>query len=191
MPERDQSLESRLTDILRAYRDSLSDKVYGEENDDLDVLMRVFGITPSQKRENRQYWGRELGMCWQLLVTGVLSHHCKDFSPPMKMGADEPCDCVVGRDAIDTKYRIGSGDAGTLKKFRANGTLLRDMGYTPHLVIVRDDNLPAALRACESGGWTILRSDASFDYIKSRAGYDLKAFLERTATEGSFFVRRT
>lgn len=26
-----------------------------------DVLMDVFGIVPTLKRENRQYWGRELG----------------------------------------------------------------------------------------------------------------------------------
>ena len=33
--------------------------------------MEVFGITPEMKRENRQYWGRQLGMCWQRLVTEI------------------------------------------------------------------------------------------------------------------------
>ena len=131
------SLDTKLKDVLRAYRDSFSMKTYSEENDDCDPLMAVFGITPDQKRENRQYWGRELGMCWQLLVTNILSHHCKEYSPAIKIGADEPCDCCVAKDAIDTKYRIGSGDSGTLKKFKAYGKLLKDRGYRPVLIIVR------------------------------------------------------
>ncbi len=59
---------SRLSDavdeILDAYKVSFCDKTYSDENDDHDVLMDVFGIAPALKRENRQYWGRELGMCW-------------------------------------------------------------------------------------------------------------------------------
>jgi hypothetical protein len=79
-------LDTKLKDVLRAYRDSFSIKTYGDENDDLDPLMDVFGITPDRKRENRQYWGRELGMCWQLLVTNVLSHYCKEYTPAIKVG---------------------------------------------------------------------------------------------------------
>lgn len=99
-------LDTRLKEVLRAYRDSFSMKTYSEENDDPDPLMDVFGISPDRKRENRQYWGRELGTCWQLLVTNVLSHHCKEYAPAIKVGDDEPCDCCVAKDAIDTKYRI-------------------------------------------------------------------------------------
>src|SRR5271169_3046823 len=80
------SLDTKLKDVLRAYRDSFSMKTYSEENDDPDPLMDVFGITPDRKRENRQYWGRELGMCWQLLVTNALSHHCKGYAPAIKLG---------------------------------------------------------------------------------------------------------
>ena len=148
-------LDTRLKDVLRAYRDSFSMKTYSEENDDSDALMDVFGITPDRKRENRQYWGRELGMCWQLLVTNVLSHHRKEYAPAIKVGDDEPCDCCVAKDAIDTKYRIGSGDSGTLKKFKSYGKLLKDSGYRPVLLIVREDNLAAAITACTTGGWTV------------------------------------
>ena len=97
------SLDDTLKDVLRAYRDSFAIKTYSEENDDPDPLMDVFGITPDRKRENRQYWGRELGVCWQLLVTNVFSHHAQDYAPAFKIGSDEPCDCCVGQDAIDTK----------------------------------------------------------------------------------------
>ena len=125
--------------------------------------MDVFGITPSLKRENRQYWGRELGMCWQLLVTQLLSHNCRNYAPALRMGVDEPCDCCVGSDAIDTKYRIGSGDSGTLKKFKSYGKLLVQRGLRPVLLIVREDNLNAAMTACVTGGWTVLQGQQTFD----------------------------
>lgn len=111
-------LQSQLHRILQQYSSSFGAKVYQEENSDHDILMDVFGITPERKRENRQYWGRELGMCWQLLVIKIAEHNCADYRPAIKMERDEPLDLFIGNDAIDTKYRIGSGDSGTLKKFR-------------------------------------------------------------------------
>jgi len=183
-------LDTRLKDVLRAYRDSFSMKTYSEENDDPDPLMDVFGITPDRKRENRQYWGRELGMCWQLLVTNVLSHHCKEYAPAIKVGDDEPCDCCVEKDAIDTKYRIGSGDSGTLKKFKSYGKLLKERGYRPVLLIVREDNLAAAMTACATGGWTVLQGQATFDYIKQLSGFDLLAWLETCKASHEFFINR-
>ncbi len=49
--------------ILKQYQSSFAEKIYSEENDDHDHLMDVFSLSPIIKRENRQYWGRELGMC--------------------------------------------------------------------------------------------------------------------------------
>jgi hypothetical protein len=184
------SLDTKLKDVLRACRDSFSIKTYSEENDEPDPLMDVFGITADRKRENRQYWGRELGMCWQLLITNVLSHHCKEYSPALKVGADEPCDCCVAKDAIDTKYRIGSGDSGTLKKFKSYGKLLRERGYRPVILIVREDNLKSAMKACESGGWTVFQGQGTFDYIEELSKFDLKAWLETLKNSGEFFISR-
>ena len=31
------------------------------------------------KRENKQFWGRQLGMCWQLLVVELCRHTCADY----------------------------------------------------------------------------------------------------------------
>ena len=61
-----------LNGLIRRYQDSFTQKVYDVENDDTDPLMDVFAITPDLKRENRQYWGRELGMCWQLMISEVV-----------------------------------------------------------------------------------------------------------------------
>lgn len=175
-------VENRLDDVLRQYQKSFSAKIYNVENEDHDSLMDAFDISPARKRENRQYWGRELGMCWQLLIVEVCRRHCKDFGKAVKFGADEPYDLTVGKYAIDTKYRVGSGDSGTLKKFKAYGPLLKEKGYEPRLVILREDNLAAAMTACEQGGWKITTGRESFDFIKEISGFDVLSFLNNRAS---------
>ncbi|MCX7067642.1 MAG: hypothetical protein NTW85_08135 [Methylococcales bacterium] len=174
------TIETKLDDILKSYKSSFIDKVYSEENDDRDLLMNVFGITPQLKRENRQYWGRELGKCWESLVVEV----CKpveSFQPALRIGGDEPCDLIVKQYAIDTKYRVGSGDSGTLKKFKSYGLLLRERGFEPVFLFLREDNLPAAMTACQKGTWSIYVGKQSFDFIKEISGFDIEAFLIRKA----------
>jgi hypothetical protein len=150
--------------------------------------MDVFGISPILKKENKQYWGRELGMCWQLLVVETCRTYCSSFQPAFKVGNDEPCDLIVDGYAIDTKYRFGSGDSGTLKKFKAYGPLLRDLKYEPIILILRRDNLSSAIAACQVGTWRIYTGDASFEFIHRISGFDLKSFL--TARVESFPVDR-
>lgn len=169
--------EDSMREVLAAYHDSLSSKAYGAENDDYDVLMKVFGLTPEIKRQNRQYWGRELGMCWQLIVTALFKATVADFQPGYRDGKDELCDLIAGKDAIDTKYRVGSGDSGTLKKFKQYGRQLTDAGLNPVLLFVREDNLPAAITACNVGGWTIYIGEAAFKYVRKLTGVDLKKWL--------------
>lgn len=169
--------------IVKKYHDSFSKKTYNDENNEHDFLMDLFNISPELKRQNRQYWGRELGMCWQLIVTEIARANCgSDFHPALRFDLDEPCDLIIGSDAIDTKYRIGSGDSGTLKKFKQYGKLLKEKGYKPILLIVRDDNLPAAITACRNGGWEIYTKKQSLDYIKKKIGVDLDELLSNFET---------
>jgi hypothetical protein len=166
--------------VLGRYKKSFIEKVYSDENDDHDLLMEAFGISPLLKRENRQYWGRELGKCWESLVIEV----CKKaptFQPALRVGNDEPCDLIVKKYAIDTKYRLGSGDSGTLKKFKSYGPLLREHGYEPVFLFLRKDNLPAAMTACQVGTWKIYTGKQSFDFIKEISGFDLEQYLTRKA----------
>lgn len=165
--------------ILKKYYESFREKTYSDENNDTDVLMDIFGITPEQKRENRQYWGRELGMMWQLIVTEICRNHCCSFKPALKIGSDEPCDLIIDNQAIDTKYRIGSGDSGTLKKFKQYGKLLQDHGYYPVLLILREDNLPDAITACRHGGWTVLTGVEAFKYLYRSTGVDVYSLLKQ------------
>lgn len=164
--------------ILSDYSRSFAGKTYSDENNDHDPIMDIFGVSPETKRENRQYWGRELGMVWQRVVTEVFRDNHPQYGNPIRIGQDEPCDLLAGRDAIDTKYRIGSGDSGTLKKFKQYGELLRGMGHRPVFLIVREDNLPAAITACYAGGWTVLTGDRAFEYVGEQTGVDLKALFQ-------------
>jgi hypothetical protein len=166
----------------------LTRKIYTKENNEHDLLMDVFGISPELKRENRQYWGRELGMCWQLLIVELCRQTRNDFGGAIRIGSDEPCDLTIGNIAIDTKYRIGSGDSGTLKKFKANGLLLRSRGYAPILLVLRTDNLQTAIGACKAGGWEVITGEEAFSFIRDLTKFDIRTFLVQKA--GEFAVRK-
>ncbi|MBL0480567.1 hypothetical protein [Aeromonas veronii] len=181
------TIESNLDSLLERYKNSFIAKEYPDENDDHDILMRVFGITPELKRENKQYWGRELGKLWESLVIEAC-RNLPSFQPALKIENDEPCDLRLGPLAIDTKYRVGSGDAGTLKKFKAYGALLKEHEYEPVFLFLREDNLPAAITACRQGGWTIYTGKQSFDFIKNISGFDMEEYL--TNRVQSYLINR-
>jgi len=183
-------IEKKLSDILKRYQHNFSEKVYVDDYDSTDVLMETFGVTQELKRENKQFWGRQLGMCWQLLVVELCKSTCSEFGDALRFGGDEPCDLTIGTDAIGTKYRVGSGDSGTLKKFKQYGKLLKDKGYRPVLLFVRNDNLPAAITACESGGWTIYTGKSTFDYLQTKTGFDLYGWLCHHRDKGTFLINR-
>ena len=162
---------AKIQEILTKYHSSFSVKTHNQENLDIDILMNLYNITPELKQENKQYWGRELGMIWELVTKEYFKLH-KDFREPRsdEFGTDKPVDYFVGNMAIDTKYRIGSGDSGTLKKFKQYGKMLTDMGYIPVFLILRSDNLTAAMTAAKAGGWQIYTANDSFDFIHHHIG---------------------
>ncbi len=180
MPE---NITDNLEQILAKYQATFAKKVFRDEETETDILMNVFGITPEMKRENRQYWGRELGMCWQLLVEQIFKNTRNDFMPPLRFGNDEPCDFGFANYALDTKYRIGSGDSGTLKKFKLYGNMLKEKAYIPVLLILRHDNLASAITACLKGGWQIVTADDTFAFILTHTGFDLKNYLNQKAED--------
>jgi hypothetical protein len=168
-------MEQKIKEILTQYQISFGTKTYSEENDDIDILMKIFNITPELKRENRQYWGRELGMVWQKIVIAVFSNSDEARYLPAK---SEQYDLQVNSDAIDTKYRLGSGDAGTVKKFKTYGSDLQSQGLNPIMLILREDNLEKTIKACQANGWTVLTGDESFKYIQDHTNVDLRKLLE-------------
>lgn len=162
--------------ILTNYQTKFKTKEFTEVLETTDLLMNLFEIDPLIKRQNMQYWSRELGMCWQRLVVDVAQSH-RTYGPPIRWGDDEPCDLVLGKTAIDTKYRVGSGDSGTLKKMKEYAKKLTDQGFVPVMLILRTDNLQSSVDACESGGWKIYTGQDSFKFIERRTGMDLQTML--------------
>lgn len=183
-------IDKKLSGILKNFQGNFSDKVYVDGYDSTDVLMEAFGITQALKRENKQFWGRQLGVCWQLLVVELCKNMCSDFRGALRFGGDEPCDLVLGKDAIDTKYRVGSGDSGTLKKFKQYGDILRENGYRPVFLFLREDNLPAAMTACQAGGWAVYNGMKTFEYLKDKTGFDLYEWICFHRDQKTFFINR-
>jgi hypothetical protein len=177
------TLSNSLENILEQYQQSFSTKLFGKESVELDDLMLIFGLTQEIKAQNKQYWGRELGMCWLRLIVQLCQYSCEDFGEPLKEGADEICDLILGNDAIDTKYRIGSGDSGTLKKFKQYGKRLQELGYNPVLLILRTDNLDSAITACKNGGWQVKQGLDAYKYIQTKTGFDLKKWFKNRESE--------
>lgn len=185
----DSHLEESLSAILLQYQTSFNNKVFANETDEYDLLMNVFSLTPKIKRKYGQYWGTQLGRCWQKIITEICKNSCQDFQPVLKIkDVGELCDLRVGKYAIDTQYRIGSGDKGTHDKFRYYGNLLTEMGYTPTILILRNDNLPDAINACKGGQWQVFTEQDSMDFIQRISGVDVKTFLENQA--GKYTVSR-
>lgn len=164
--------------ILKKYKLSFNWKIYNNENNDYDVLMDIFWITPELKRENRQYWGRELWMCWQLIITDLMKNTNKDFLPAERMWADEPADLFIWKYAIDTKYRLGSWDSWTLKKFKQYWKMLREKWYIPVMLILRTDNLPAAITALNNWWREVYTDKNTFAFILKHSGVDFCNYLE-------------
>jgi len=182
----DETPENRLDEIMQHYQSAFSEKEFPAVVGDEDVLMNAFCVTDEMKRVNMQYWGRELGMCWQRLVISIFENQ-EGFARGITIGQDEICDLVYREDAIDTKYRVGSGDSGTLKKFRENRRLIREVYQNrPVMMFLREDNLHAAITSIGNSGWVILTGDDSFDYIRENSGFDLEEYL--ISNRGNFSV---
>lgn len=181
--------ENELKKLINQYSKSFSSKTYNDENNDFDPLMKLFNITPELKRENRQYWGRELGKFWERFVIDIFKNYRPDlYKPAQKYGRDEPYDLIIGKYAIDTKYRVGSGDSGTLKKFKKYGEMIINLGYTPVFLIVREDSLPAAMTAIKQGGWKTYTGKQSFEFIKEITGIDVLQLIDSFGD--SYYINR-
>ena len=77
-----------------------------------------------------------------------------------------------------------------MKKFKSYGKNLRNRGLNPVLLIVREDNLPAAITACVVGGWSIYAGKSTFDYLKEKTGFDLFSWLCHHRDGGTFLINR-
>lgn len=172
-------IDELLDNIIIDYEKKFKEKIFQDSPKYSDFFMKKYNITNELKKQNMQYWGRELGMLWQKLVVEIFKTlKPNEFKPAIKYGNDEPYDLQYKKYAIDTKYRCGSGDSGTLKKFKQYGRFIKEMGMTPIVLLFRTDNLNAAITAFKTGGWLVKEGDEAFDFILNETGYNLREYLE-------------
>lgn len=181
-------MNDELMNQIEKYSSKFNKKRKAKEelDNEHDLLMDVFNISPEEKKKSAQYWGRELGVLWQELVKIVFanSEQIKDYTGALTVDdpegeSDEPCDLTANGYGIDTKYRIGSGDSKFTKKFRPNHNILVErFKLKPVLLILRDDNLKSPINRAKKEGWTVYTADDSYKFIYDQTGYDLKEFLK-------------
>lgn len=183
----------RRSDLLKSiyselgkYQKRFSEKVATTPhyNESHDLLMDIFGITPEQKRLQAQYWGRELGTLWQDLVTDCFreSDQVQRFTGPIVVPDSrgtsyEPADLSGNGYAIDTKYRIGSGDAKFVKSFKESKAMLESKNLKAVLLILREDNLASPIHSAEKSGWVVLTGKGSFSFVERETGIALQSIL--------------
>lgn len=176
-----EGVEGGMAAVLDGFRAKFAAKRFKARRDEPDILMEVFGITPEVKRKNPQYWSRELGSCWEGLIVAACQRMGVPHRVPEKGCNVTPCDLVIRNIAIEIKYRVGSGDAPTLRNLKSNGQVLNAAGYETILLLLRDDSLPGALQRARTGGWKTLEACEAFAFIQDQVGVDLKAYLEGEA----------
>lgn len=181
-------IEINVVNILSQYKSRFNSKEFAPDSPSSDILMDFFDITYDTKKQNMQYWNRELGIVWELITRELFAFNSLFKLPESgDFGTDRPVDYFIGNLAIDAKYRIGSGDSGTLKKFKSYGKMLKERGYNPVFLILRNDNLPAAITAAMNGGWQIIPGKYAFDFIiKYSGGIDIVQYLAHLKAKYNF-----
>lgn len=172
-----QTITQKLDAIMAHSRERALDKHFAADDATTDLLMEAYALDPKTRHQHMQFWGQRLGLCWEGLVDTVFSTLRPDaHGDRIHYGRGELCDMVFGDDAIDTKYRIGSGDGATIRKFCRYGDMLREDGYRPVMLILRTDSLDQSIHRC-AHHWEIYQGDAAFDYIHEHTDYDLRTYL--------------
>ena len=115
---------------------------------------------------------------------------CEGYQPVLPVGSNELCDCIIGSDAIEAKYRIGSGDSGFNKKIRQYASDLIEVKYNPVMLILREDNLPSAISTCKKAGWNVFIGTQTFQYIFDKANFDLLGWLNNLNKAEYFEIGR-
>ncbi|MDB9316037.1 hypothetical protein PN462_23200 [Spirulina sp. CS-785/01] len=176
------NINQSLENVLRDYQQSFLSKKFSQDSIEKDDLMLAFGLTQELKAINKQYWGRQLGACWERLVKQLCKASCNNFSLPHNSSYD----LALGQDALDTKYRLGSGDSKTVRGWKANGEQLKAEGFNPILLIVRTDNLDAAIQACQVGGWEIKVGSDAYQYLENKTQFNLQTWLRERRDRFTF-----
>lgn len=99
-------------------------------------------------------------------------------------------DCLVGKDAIEIKWRDATTDGDHITKEHTRIATIAEAGYTPIRVMFYYPNRVQAIRIQQTletlytgMNGHYYYGNAAWTYVQDRTGIDLKAILEMLATE--------
>lgn len=99
-------------------------------------------------------------------------------------------DCLVGRDALEIKWRDATTDGDHVTKEHTRIQVIRDAGYTPIRVMFYYPNRTQAMqiqqtleRLYKSVDGAYYYGDAAWEYVKRRTGVDLFVILNDLKVE--------
>lgn len=99
-------------------------------------------------------------------------------------------DCLVGKDALEIKWRDATTDGDHITKEHTRIQVIRDAGYKPIRVMFYYPNRTQAMRIQQtleslykSVEGEYHYADAAWDYVKSRTSIDLLGILKELAAE--------
>ncbi len=81
--------------------------------------------------------------------------------------------------AVDTKYRFNSNDSKTVREIANSAKHLKQMGYTPILLMKRNkiESQKSPIRKFEKEGWTILDDKKAFSFLYEITAYNLELWI--------------
>jgi ApaLI-like restriction endonuclease len=99
-------------------------------------------------------------------------------------------DCLVGKDALEIKWRDATTDGDHITKEHTRIQVIRDAGYKPIRVMFYYPNRTQAMRIQQtleslykSVEGEYHYADTAWDYVKNRTGVDLLGILKKLAAE--------
>lgn len=99
-------------------------------------------------------------------------------------------DCLVGKDALEIKWRDATTDGDHITKEHTRMQVIRDAGYTPVRVMFYYPNRTQAMRIQQtleslykSVQGEYYFGDAAWSYMKQRTNFDLFGILKELAAE--------
>jgi hypothetical protein len=168
-------MNNDLKNLVESYKLSFEKKILNHKHFKQDDIMNLFNKNQYDLLLNKQYWHREFGKFYEKYVKIIAKSKLKYNDSP-KYKKYDLCDLVIDNFAIDTKYRIGSGDSGTVRKLKFYGEQLIKLNYKPILLIFRDDNLEGTIKSL-SKEWNVLTGDNSNKFIIEHLDFDIKKSL--------------
>jgi hypothetical protein len=187
-----------------ALKDATDGRVVEMEEDDTShfLIYRVLGVGDEEGRlidiyQNKgrflyKYAGSFLEdaakICFAATYPGAASLRIPN-KPGLKPKTFE-IDCLIENDAIEIKWRDATTDGDHIAKEHSRLRAIAEAGYTPIRVMFYYPNRRSAIRIQETletlyagldGHYYF--GDAAWGYVKERTGVDLRAILERLASE--------